>query len=330
MFNLFYEPDYGKRKKKFFTLNFSNSVLLNIYIDFSYLFNFILIDKFITNGPLKLMNNILKSVKGEKVSINKIKYKDSYIVQFDDFGERALEAILKKYGNKSKVLIGPLFTRDHLNNLLGYVNRYPFIQIVTVSHSAKLTLLNDLKLNVDPNRICVLPIGVIKKKKLLNPNKKNFRNEKCLVYFKNRKQEDLVKVLDLLKNKKINFDLVKYGKYQNSTLIRLAKRNKFGILINSTESQGFAVQEMLSNGLPLLVWNERKSKFEGIEINGTSVPYWDENCGIKVDNFEELKNNLDFFIKDLDKFLPQKIINEFLTYEKFLENIKREFIKIKL
>ena len=72
MFNLFYEPDYGKRKKKFFTLNFSNSVLLNIYIDFSYLFNFILIDKFITNGPLKLMNNILKSVKGKKVSINKI------------------------------------------------------------------------------------------------------------------------------------------------------------------------------------------------------------------------------------------------------------------
>ena len=60
MINIFYEPDYAKRKKKIFTLSFKNSVFLNKLIDLAYIFNFHIPESFITNGPHKLMNNVVK------------------------------------------------------------------------------------------------------------------------------------------------------------------------------------------------------------------------------------------------------------------------------
>ena len=73
MINIFYEPDYAKRKKEIFTFKITNSVLLNKLIDVAYLFNFHIPEAFITNGPHKLMNHVVKNLsKNSKASFNKI------------------------------------------------------------------------------------------------------------------------------------------------------------------------------------------------------------------------------------------------------------------
>ena len=53
----------------------------------------------------------------------------------------------------------------------------------------------------------------------------------------------------------------------NNQLIKLSKRNHYGILLASTESQGFAIQEIMSNNLPMIVWdknieNLKEEKYE--------------------------------------------------------------------
>ena len=125
----------------------------------------------------------------------------------------------------------------------------------------------------------MLPIGVISEKQISH-NKNNLRTKnECLVYFKNRDEEDLEKVVSLMNSEKIKTRVFKYGEYDNNVLISQAKKSKFGIIISSTESQGFAIQELMAFNLPLLVWDSKKSKFEDKEIEGTSVPYWSSDCG---------------------------------------------------
>ena len=80
----------------------------------------------------------------------------------------------------------------------------------------------------------MLPIGVIGEKQI-SQNKNNLRTKnECLVYFKNRDEEDLEKVVSLMNSEKIKTRVFKYGEYDNNVLISQAKKSKFGIIISST------------------------------------------------------------------------------------------------
>ena len=70
-------------------------------------------------------------------------------------------------------------------------------------------------------------------------------------------------VIEFLKSKDIKYDIIEYGNYSNNQLIKLSKRNHYGILLASTESQGFAIQEIMSNNLPMIVWDKNIGEFEG-------------------------------------------------------------------
>ena len=65
MLNIYYQPDYTKRKKTIFTTKFKDSIFLNKLIDLAYLFNYPIPDKYISNGPHKRMNNLIKTFKGK-------------------------------------------------------------------------------------------------------------------------------------------------------------------------------------------------------------------------------------------------------------------------
>ena len=171
----------------------------------------------------------------------------------------------------------------------------------------------------------MLPIG-IKSSKSLSRNKKVVRNKRCLIYFKNRNYEDLNLVIEFLKSRNISYDILEYGNYSNKELKKLSKRNRYGILLASTESQGFAIQEIMSNNLPLIVWNKNFGKFEGLEIRGTSVTVWDQNCGVIVETFEEFSGKFQYFIDNLNNYNPKDIVIKNLTYESFLDNLKKQFL----
>jgi hypothetical protein len=326
MINVFYEPDYAKRKKKIFTFNFKKSVLLNKLIDIAYFYNFHIPEAFITNGPHKLMNHVVKNLsKNSKASFNKIIYDNNFILQFDNFGEDKLKEIINQKNSNTKVLVGPLYTTEHLKKLLQYVSKYDFIKVVSCSSYAKDTLLNDLNLGFVEENIVVLPIG-IKSINSLSKERKELRNNRCLIYFKNRSFDELKLILKFLNSRDISYDIIEYGSYSNKQLKKLSKRNKYGILLAATESQGFAIQEMMSNNLPMIVWDKKNGEFEGQKIRGTSVTVWDEDCGLTVDTFEEFSNQFKNFINNLDNYNPKELVIQNLSYEVFLDNLKKQFL----
>ena len=325
MINLFYHPGYAKRKKSNFTLNLKDSRLFHIIIDLFYIFNLAVPDRYITNGPHKLMNNLIKTFKSDKnFNFNSLVYDNTYIVQFDDFGENALKKIIEIENSNKKVLIGPLYTLDQLKKLINYIKQYEYINIAVASKATFDNLINDIDPSLDKKRITIMPTGVVSSKILLNA-KHRIRNEKCLIYFKNREDFELQAVKDFLNQLNIEFDLFEYKKYNNKRLKKLSKVNRFGILLTTTESQGFAVQEMLSCNLPLFVWDSKHAYYDDVKVSGTSVPYWDERCGVKVNNFQEFEESFENFIKNLNKFKPLEFVNEKLTFEVVKEKIIQEF-----
>ena len=63
MLNIFYNPIYIKQKKVLLTRSFKHSILYNALINYNYLLNIPMNEKFITSGPQKRMNNLIKTFK---------------------------------------------------------------------------------------------------------------------------------------------------------------------------------------------------------------------------------------------------------------------------
>lgn len=88
------------------------------------------------------------------------------------------------------------------------------------------------------------------------------------------------------------------------------------------ETQGAAYQQILASGTPILAWDRggywqdpsyypNKVKFEPV----SSVPYWDNRCGLKFTNINEFAEKLDAFLKMISVFKPRDFILENLTLE---------------
>lgn len=140
----------------------------------------------------------------------------------------------------------------------------------------------------------------------------------CLIYFKNRNKNDLEIVKEFLKSKDQSFEVISYGSYNENQFIDTIKRSKYGIVIGNTESQGIAIQEMMSSNLPLLVWDTVIWDGKGPNhlVPATTVPYWSDECGIKFTDFSELEDKHLIFLEKIDTFIPRNYIINNLTLEK--------------
>lgn len=113
-------------------------------------------------------------------------------------------------------------------------------------------------------------------------DKSNFNKKyDFLIYFKRRSINELNYIINLIQKQNKNFVVVEYGKYNQNNFIQLISESKMGIVIDNCESQGIAIQEMMSCNLPLLVWDVDIWLDRGHEYQcpSTSIPYWDEKCG---------------------------------------------------
>ena len=121
----------------------------------------------------------------------------------------------------------------------------------------------------------------------------------------------------------LSYDFVKYGNYRNEDLLEKLKTVKGVIFLCEHETQGLAYQQILATGTPILAWDRggywqdpyyypNKAKFEPV----SSVPYWDERCGVKFTGLKDFSDYLDEFIVKLNQFNPRSYIVENLTLEK--------------
>jgi glycosyltransferase involved in cell wall biosynthesis len=148
----------------------------------------------------------------------------------------------------------------------------------------------------------------------------------CVVYIKHRKQHIINETINILNSKAINFITITYGSYNESDYINALHNCKFMLTLDAHESQGFALEEAMSCNVPLLVvdaqsmYDETNDGVTSIyahhspkKLLATSVPYWSDECGIKVKDTSELSDAVDRMLATYESFTPRKYIEETLS-----------------
>jgi glycosyltransferase involved in cell wall biosynthesis len=143
----------------------------------------------------------------------------------------------------------------------------------------------------------------------------------CIVYIKRRSLSLVNYTLALLNEKHIKYTVIRYGEYNETDYINLLSKTKFMITLDAHESQGFALQEAMSYGVPLLVMNATSiydetndrdvvtyAHLKPKKLVATSVPYWSEECGIKITNESELSEAIDKMRSSYNTFTPRDYV----------------------
>ena len=121
--------------------------------------------------------------------------------------------------------------------------------------------------------------------------------------------------------------MVEYGGYGEDGFKQLVNSAKFCFLINGTESQGIAVQEIMSMGVPIIAWDIKEwlDQGEAYRVPATSIPYWDERCGEVFFNIDDLEVTFSKFYATLDQYDPKAFIKDNLCFSKTAEQLMEIF-----
>jgi len=139
-----------------------------------------------------------------------------------------------------------------------------------------------------------------------------------------RFQKKLIEPIQaVLDRNKLTYQFIHYGNYGHNDLIEKLKSSRAVIFLCEHETQGLAYQQILSSGKPILAWDRggywqdpdyypHKVKYGPV----SSVPYWDDCCGIKFTGANDFEAGLDQFMKKLPGLKPRDYILENLSLEK--------------
>jgi len=258
------------------------------------------------NGPHKVVDNLIKSLEQEKINyaINEEKYEHNFLVQYDATAHEKHSRI-----EQDTTIIGPqVWMFDGYGQFL-IENQNYYKKIIAPSQWVKDKFIN--KFNLPENKISVWPVGI-----------ETFNNERditydCLIYFKRREQKELDAVKQFLELKNLTYKMVEYGGYGEDGFKNLVNQAKFCFLINGTESQGIAVQEIMSMGVPIIAWDIKEwlDQGEAFRVPATSIPYWDERCGEVFFNIDDLEVTFSKFYATLDQYDPKAFVKDNLSFE---------------
>ena len=268
------------------------------------------------NGPQKVVCNLLESLDQENIpyAINEEKYKFNFLIHYDYNGHL-------KHSNLEleNCVIGPQiwFFDDHVRFLSQNLNY--FKTIVTPSQWVKDLAVS--KFGYPENKIGVWPVGIEL------PEIKKDPQYDCLVYFKRRDAGEFSKVCYFLDEKKLSYKFLKYGEYSQEDISILAPQSKFCFLLNGTESQGIAVQEIMSYDTPIIAWDLETWEDQGPDwsVPATSVPYWSDECGERFFKYEDLEETFERFYSRIDEYNPRKYVEENLSYKASVDKLLEIF-----
>lgn len=262
----------------------------------------------IVRGPVKVLSNLLKSLEDCKIeySTNKEIFENNLFLHWNCNKYNQLK-------NKTNLIIGPhIWPFDgEFNNLIEYK------KLVFPSKWCE-----DSCNKFFPNlRTGIWPVAIYE------PDINNNLIIDCLVYFKNRPEKDLLDVLNFLDNKKITYVGLEYGRYTQEEFKQCLGEVKYCIIIDNTESQGIAIQEMMSCNKPLFVWDQTIWNHLGDKyiVPATSVPYWSNECGEIVTSFEEFKIKFDEFQDNLSNYVPRDFVNRELSPQKSIQILMNNY-----
>lgn len=139
-----------------------------------------------------------------------------------------------------------------------------------------------------------------------------------------RAQQDLLHMLiQTLEEHQLSYQMINYGHYTLAEMKQKLSDSKAAIFLCEHETQGIAYQQILSTNTPVLAldnggyWKDpayfpHKVKYQPV----SSVPYWDERCGLKFTGIADFNLKLAEFKSKRVHFKPRAYILENLTLEK--------------
>ncbi len=258
------------------------------------------------NGPHKVVDNLIKSLEQEKIEyvINEEKYEHNFLVQYDATAHEKHSKI-----EQDTTIIGPqVWMFDGYGQFL-IENQNYYKKIIAPSEWVKNKFIT--KFNLPEDKLAVWPVGIEEFNNIREPN------YDCLIYFKRRDQSELDAVKKFLVSNGLSYRMVEYGTYGEDGFKQLVNSAKFCFLINGTESQGIAVQEIMSMGVPIIAWDIKEwlDQGEAYRVPATSIPYWDERCGEVFFNIDDLEVTFSKFYATLDQYDPKAFIKDNLSFE---------------
>ena len=268
------------------------------------------------SGPKKVIDNLKASLEQENIPyvINEEKYKNNLLSQYDYTGHLKHSKLTLE-----TCVIGPQIWHldEHVNTLKE--NPHYYKTIITPSQWVKDLYIN--KCGFPKDKVSVWPVGITL------PEYKREKKYGCLVYYKRRDQAELSKVRELLADRKITYNVMEYGHYSQNALEILAPESDFCFVLNGTESQGIAVQEIMSYNTPMLVWDIESWDDQGPEwsVPATSIPYWSDECGERFVNPDDMEVTFDRFYSRIDEYNPRKYVEDNLSYKKSIETLLEIF-----
>ncbi|HTK22191.1 MAG TPA: hypothetical protein VL442_21880 [Mucilaginibacter sp.] len=184
------------------------------------------------------------------------------------------------------------------------------------------------------DKVISWPVGI--DTDIWNPDIKTDPQFDFLIYDKVRWQHDVyqAKLIDPicreLDKRSISYKFIKYGSYEPDHLKEMLRHAKYALFLCEHETQGLAYQQILATNTPILAWDrggywQDPHYYPGVKFGEvSSVPYWDERCGVKFTAAEDFAEHLDSFLSKRAIFKPANYILENLTLEKCAE----EYLKI--
>jgi hypothetical protein len=264
------------------------------------------------NGPSKVISNLFESLEQEKISyaINEEKYEYNLLLHYDAIAQ----------GKHSKLtlencLIGPNFWifDDYGKFLIENPDYYK--GLLAPSWWVKNLFVS--KFPIHDEKVFVWPVGISDL-----PTEKNIEID-CLIYYKRRTDHELSLVKRFLDEKRITYKVVRYGNYDQQNFLDDVSKVKFCFLLNGSESQGIAVQEIMSTNTPLFVWDIKEWGDQGdrYRVPCSSIPYWSDECGEVIFSAEEMESKFSHFYDIIDSYNPKSFIERELSYKASVQKL---------
>lgn len=136
-------------------------------------------------------------------------------------------------------------------------------------------------------------------------------------------------ILKLIQQMGLSYREITYGQYDERDYFSLLKKSKAMVFLCEHESQGFACCEALSMDVPVLAWDPgywldpNRFAWNDPVVPATSVPFFDERCGMTFKNYQEFEKKIGVFLKriHLNDFKPRTYILQNLTLDKSAERM---------
>ena len=252
------------------------------------------------NGPRKVIQNLIRSLEDTNTpfAINQEKYENNLFLHWDPYHVQRYQSLK----NKHKLLVGPQFWpfAPEFSQLIEYG------KVIAPSE-----WVSDLFVKYFGIRTLNWPVAVYA------PEVQYNIKTDCLIYYKNRPEEHLLKVTNFLEQRGISYTGLQYGNYTQEEFRESLSEVKYCVIIDNTESQGIAIQEMMAVNKPLFVWDQTVWDHMGQEyvVPATSVPYWSDECGERITSFDQIEERFFIFQSKLNDYTPKDFVDRELSPE---------------